>query len=188
MDRKPFTTREIAKFCHVTDRCVLIWIEEGKLKSYKTPGGHNRIKKENFLRFLKVHNMPIPEEVKGSIQSKKILIVDDDRNMVSAIRRILVLTKKYEVAAAYDGFEAGRKLLEFCPDLVLLDIRMPGIDGYEVARSIKQILKGEDIKIIAVSAYFGKEGKEKILSIGADACLDKPFSNENLLQEIERVI
>jgi excisionase family DNA binding protein len=188
MLEKPLTTGEIAEFCHVTYRCVLMWIEEGKIKSYKTPGGHNRVCGEDFLGFLKDHNMPVPEELRGIVRKKKILIVDDDDNVIRSVQRVLKMEKGYEVETAVDGFDAGRKIVEFDPDMVLLDIRMPGMDGYEVARRIKQMPEGAKIKIIAISAYFKEEGRQTILSIGADACMDKPFNNEQLVEKIRDIL
>ncbi len=188
MEPTPLTTSQIAAYCHVTPRSVNKWIEEGKIKSYATPGGHYRVHPDDFLSFLKKYNMPLPPEMQGVVVLKRILIVDDEKNLVNATKRTLKMAGKYEVDAACDGFDAGRKLLAFKPDLVILDIRMPGMDGYEVAKRIKESPEGGRVKIIAVSAFFEEEGKEKILSFGADACLDKPFEEEVLLQKIEEIL
>jgi excisionase family DNA binding protein len=188
MEQKPLTTGEIAKLCHVSLRTALIWVEEGKLKAYQTPGGHNRIRTEDFISFLKKFNMPIPAAFSGMDVKKKILVVDDDKNFANSIKRILRAEKRFEIETAFDGFDAGAKLLEFKPDLVVLDIRMPGLDGYEVARRIKQSREGERIRMIAMSAYFKEDGKKKILDIGADACLDKPFENGELLEKINELV
>jgi excisionase family DNA binding protein len=188
MERKPLTTGEIAKLCHVSLRTALIWVEEGKLKAYQTPGGHHRIHIEDFLSFLKEFNMPVPASFLGEVVKKKVLVVDDDKNFVNAIKRILYIEKRFDIETAFDGFDAGAKLLEFQPDLVLLDIRMPGLDGYEVAKRIKQSREGERIRLIAMSAYFKEDGKEKIIAIGADACLDKPFENGELIKKINELV
>lgn len=185
---KPFTTGKIAGLCHVTYRCVLKWIEGGKLNSYRTPGGHNRVRKKDFLHFLKKYNMPVPDELDVAAYKKRVLIVDDDRNMVESVKDILGMQNKYEVDTAYDGFDAGRKFFIFKPDFLILDIRMPGLDGYDVARKVKQSPKGNKIKIIAISGYFKQEKKEKILSMGVDACISKPFKPEKLLQKIEELL
>ena len=104
MSKKPFTTFEIAKYCHVTHRAVLKWVSAGKLKSYKTPGGHNRVHQEDFVEFLKEYDMPIPEELGALLRKKKrILIVDDDRTIVSLIRKLISDHGDYEIEEAYAG-------------------------------------------------------------------------------------
>jgi len=183
---KPYTPAEIAKICHVSHRTVLVWIEEGKLSVYKTPGGHNRIKRPDFIEFLKKHKMPIPIGEGFHGPRKRILIFDDDKNMVNAIVRVIKRENIYDIEVASDGFDAGRKLLEFMPDMVILDIRMPGIDGYAVTKRIKLIPHDKHVKIIAISAFFEEEGKAKIMSYGAAACLDKPVENEELLKLIKK--
>ena len=189
MNKKPLTTGRVAEYCHVTYRTVLKWIEKGKLQSYQTPGGHHRVQVEDFLRFLKKHNMPIPSMETGPVtQRKKILIVDDNKSMVNSIKRILKIEDRYQIDAAFNGFEAGGKLLEFHPHLVVLDIRMPGMDGYEVIKKIKGTTEGKRIKIIAISAYFKEGDRKKTLLAGADVCLDKPFRPKRLLQEVNKLL
>ena len=98
MNKRPLTTGKAAEYCHVTYRTVLKWIEKGKLQSYRTPGGHHRVQTEDFLRFLKKHNMPIPStETDRVIQRKRILIVDDNKNMVNSIKRVLRAEKRYQI-------------------------------------------------------------------------------------------
>lgn len=186
--RESFTTGRVAELCNVTYRSVLKWIEEGKLRSYRTPGGHNRVEKEDFLSFLTKFNLPVPEVIGGDMRRKRILIVDDDKNMVESLKEILQIEDAYEIDVACDGFDAGRKLLKFRPELLILDIRMPGMDGYEVAQRIKRFSEIKDVKIIAVSAYFEEEGKNRILSMGADVCIDKPFDPAALLKKIRDLL
>jgi len=188
MNKGLLTTSDVAKYCQVTYRAVLKWISSGKLKSFRTPGRHNRIKTEDFIKFLHNHQMPLPQELMGSSYKKKILIVDDDRNMVLSIKRLLDLQNTYDVDFAFNGFDAGRKIIDFIPDLVILDIRMPGMDGHEVARYIRYSEKAKHTKILAISAYFEQEGKENVISEGVDICMDKPFDNDILLANIRRLL
>ncbi|MBF0384996.1 MAG: response regulator [Candidatus Omnitrophica bacterium] len=188
MEDRPLTTGEIAKYCHVSHRAVLKWVTSGKLKSFRTPGNHNRVSLKEFLDFLKQYNMPIPSKFKDFSGQRKVLIVDDDKNMANSIKRLLVQENQYIIDIAYDGFDAGRKIVWMRPDLVVLDIRMPGLDGYEVARRIKESEGGKDIKIIAISAFFDQDGKEKIKQIGADYCLDKPFNQQALIDKIKELV
>lgn len=191
MNKDVLTTYDIAKYCKVSPRTVVQWISKGMINAYRTPGNHSRVKVVDFLSFLKKYDMPVSKDLEifqQRDQKKKILIVDDDRNMALSIKRILVLEGKYQLELAFDGFDAGRKVFEFKPDLVILDIRMPGMNGYEVAKRIKEMPDLQNTKIIAISAFFEEDGKDRILSLGADACLDKPYSQEVLLAAIDEVM
>ncbi len=191
MKKKTLTSYDIAKYCDIAPRTAVQWISEGKIKAYRTPGNHFRVTIENFLEFLDKYNIPVPMELESKElerRKKRILIVDDDKNMALTIERTLKIKGRYELDLAMDGFDAGRKIVEFKPDLVILDIRMPGMDGYAVAKRIKAMPELSHTKIIAISAFFEQEGKEKILSLGADICLDKPFDKEKLLHEIKHLL
>ena len=93
--KRPLTTGQIAKYCHVTHRGALKWVESGKLRAYRTPGKHSRVRIDDFLHFLKEYNMPIPVELETPVTLKKVLIVDDDHGIVQS------LTK---------GFDAGEQV------------------------------------------------------------------------------
>lgn len=191
MKKKVLTTSDIALYCAVSPRTAVQWISEGKIKAYRTPGNHSRVSLEDFLQFLKKYNMPVPKEflsMDSEDRKKRILIVDDDKDMALTIERTLKLERKYDIDMAFDGFDAGRKVMEFKPDLVILDIRMPGMDGYVVTKNIRSIPELLNTKIIAISAFFEEEGREKILSLGANVCLDKPFNKEDLLNSVVKLI
>lgn len=187
MEKQPLTTGQIAQHCHVTLRAVLKWITSGKLKAYRTPGNHSRVSVDDFLAFLKRYHMPIPPEMEAS-ELKKILVVDDDHGVVQAIQRVLFNEGKYRVETALDGFSAGKKLAEFHPDLMILDIRMPGMDGYEVCRHVRQTYSDEQVKILAVSGLVEDAELKKILQLGANDYLTKPFGNEALLSKITALL
>ncbi|MBF0594035.1 MAG: response regulator [Candidatus Omnitrophica bacterium] len=185
---KPLTTGEIADFCHIHLRTVLQWIHDGKLKAYRTPGNHSRVQVADFIDFLKQYNMPIPDSLLVRGNTRKVLIVDDDANMVSSLKRLLKKDQQFEVDVAYDGFEAGIKLLLFKPDILILDMRMPGMNGYEVAQKVKRSPNCAHTSIIGVSAYFEDADKKKLLDIGVDACIDKPFNSEVLLDQVHALL
>ncbi|MEI8011818.1 MAG: response regulator [Candidatus Omnitrophota bacterium] len=185
---RPLTTGEVADLCHVHLRTALQWIHDGKLKAYRTPGNHSRIKVEDFIGFLKLYNMPIPETLSVRGDARKVLIVDDDANMVSSVRRLFKKEPHFEIEAANDGFEAGIKLLLFKPDLVILDMKMPGMNGFEVAQKIKRSANCEHTKIIGVSAFFEEVDKERLREIGVDCCFDKPFNPEELIEKAKVIL
>jgi two-component system, OmpR family, response regulator VicR len=189
MEHKPLTTGEVAQYCHVTHRAVLKWVASGKLKAYRTPGNHSRVKHEDFMVFLKTYNMPVPEafEIKGTL--KKILIIDDDRGIVHSLQRALVMENKYEIQTAFDGFTGGQKFAEFKPDLVILDIYMPGLeDGFKVCSHIRAEEANKNVKILIISGVSEETEIKKIMKLGANDYLIKPFSNQALHDKIKLML
>jgi len=184
---KPLTAGKIANYCSVSHQAVLRWVRSNKLKTYRTPGKHIRIEVKDFLDFLKKYGMPVPIELSGKKQKKRILIVDGDRT-VQSLQQLLVKDEMYDVAVAQDGFIAGQKFCEFKPDLVILDIRISGLDGYELCSRIRNNLNDKDVKIIAISGEVGQEGFDRILKLGADDFLSKPFDNETLELKIKKLL
>jgi excisionase family DNA binding protein len=182
MYKEVLTTYEIAKYCHVTPRTVIQWVNEGKLKAFRTPGNHSRINMGDFLDFLRRYNMPIPSDLTDKNYSgrKRVLIVDDEKGVVDAIQRFLRIEKIYDLEAAFDGFEAGHKFADFKPDLIILDIRMPGLDGYQVCSRIRSDERNRNVKILLISGGFEEKEISRIQELGADDYLAKPFSNEEL--------
>ncbi len=191
MQKTSLTTRQIAEYCQVTQRTAVQWINDGKLKFFRTLGQHIRVNRADFLEFLKVHQMPIPEELTASVETngkKKILIVDDDKGMVDAIQRLLKRENKYDLEVAYDGFEAGQKFITHKPDLVILDIRMPRVDGYKLCSAIRNNPENKNVKILVISGLMGVKDKDKIMKLGADDYLPKPFDNKELKIKIASLL
>lgn len=115
---------------------------------------------------------------------KKILVIDDEPLMCRLIRSIFV-QEGAEVETALDGSEGLQKFSETQPDLVLLDIMLPGIDGWEVCR---QIRKQSDVPIVMLSALNRQEDIVRGLDSGADDYVTKPFSHDVLLARAESAI
>lgn len=187
-NERPLTTGDIAKYCHVTQVGALKWIKSGKLKAYSTPGGHYRILRNDFRNFLKQYNMPLDESYfSGGI--KKILVVDDESTIVELIIRTLKGDNaNYAFASASDGYEAGLQVASFKPDLVILDIVMPKLDGFEVCRRIKSNPDTQHVKVLGITAFAENGAIEKLLSCGADSCLSKPLHIEKLKSHVRSLV
>lgn len=185
-ERKPYTTGEIAAFCHVTINAVKKWIASGKLMAFRTPGGHFRVNREDFLLFIEKYKLEIKDEMFPD--RKKVLIIDDEEDVITYIKGALeALNMGYIVETAGDGYEALIKVGDFKPELLVLDIRMPKIDGFEVCRRIKGDKSTRDIKILAVTAY-GKDDIDRILQCGADYCLPKPIRLKEFQKNVQRLL
>jgi len=116
-----------------------------------------------------------------SRESLRILVVDDDPAMVGAITA-LVGTEGHQVVTAYDGLTAVRRWREELPDLVLLDLAMPGPDGFTVTQQLRA--EGAEMPIIVVSGERAEAAKVRALDLGADDYLVKPFGKQELLARI----
>ncbi|MFP4086465.1 MAG: response regulator [Desulfobacteraceae bacterium] len=183
-----FTVYKASQYCNVSSKTIINWIESGHINAYKTVGGHRRIKRSDLETFMKKQGIPIPDEEPGEGR-KRILVVDDDPIIVETIVQALEEDEHdYEVVSAADGFEAGLQVNHFKPHLLILDIMMPDIKGYEVCQKIKGDPETRDIKIIVLSAYLDEEKFKKMKEYGADVCFSKPLPLPQLKEEIARLL
>ena len=180
------TVFQASKHCNVSPKTIINWIEAGHINAYKTVGGHRRIKKSDLEDFMRKQGIPVPEKEIVS-ERKRILIVDDDPIIVETIVQALEEEEyDYEIVSASDGFEAGLQVNHFKPHLLILDIMMPDIKGYEVCRRIKTNEETKDTKIIVLSAYLDDEKFKKMKEYGADLCFSKPLPLPQLREEVAK--
>ena len=178
-----YTTHEVSHLLHVNPRSVINWIEQSLLPSYRTPGGHRRIRRDDLLAFLRKHQIPTPESlVEGKFS---VLIVDDEQEIVEIMKVFLQRQGGYQIATASDGITALIEVGRAKPDLMILDIMIPGVDGIEVCRRIKADSNNRTV-IIAVSG--NSEHENRILQSGADAFMTKPIDLEKLHTEAKRLL
>ena len=178
-----YTTHEVSRLLHVNPRSVINWIEQNLLPSYRTPGGHRRIRREDLLAFLRKHQIPTPASL---VEDKfSVLIVDDEEEIVSIAKAYFQGQGGYEISSASDGITALIEVGRIKPDLLILDIRIPGVDGVEVCRRIKAD-PGNKTAIIAISGVADTE--RNILQAGADAFMAKPVDLEKLHTEARRLL
>ena len=183
---KTLTTGDIAKMCDVNLRTVIRWIDRGALKGFKLPGrGNNRVRIEDFLVFLKEHDMPVPAEL-ADVHNNRVLIIDDEAAVARSISRVLRMAG-YDTETAVDGFKGGSMLVKYQPALITLDLRMPGINGYDVLKFIRSTPETSAIKVVIVSAL-DQQSLQRALDEGADAALSKPFDNQELTDVIGRLL
>lgn len=177
-----------SKYCKVSSKTIINWIESGHIKAYKTVGGHRRIKKSDLEAFMREQGIPLPEKTEET-EEKKILVVDDDLIIVESIVQALEEDEfDYEVISASDGFEAGLQVNHFRPDLLILDIMMPDIKGFEVCKKIKESPESQHIKIIVLSAYLDEEKFKQMTEHGADVCFSKPLPLPKLKEEVAKLL
>jgi two-component system OmpR family response regulator len=180
---KVFSALEVANLCGVVNQTAINWIKQGHLAGFTTPGGQYRVYSEDLVKFLKKRNMKIPESLQDMAAQKALLIVDDDETINNLLKNLL--EKKFpqiSIYQAFDGFEAGRRLAEISPVIIILDIDLPGIDGYQLCRKIKEDRDMANPWVISIT---GLSVEEKNMSdIGSDAFFSKPFDFEQLVDVV----
>ena len=173
-----FSIPEAAKICGVSRATMWNWVKSGKVAAFVTPGGHHRIPSPEVDRLINGHGsgqvvrpqVVRPHGMRSKV--KRLLIVDDE----AAIRKLYTLHLSglgYDVLSAANGFEAGVMVSQRLPDLMLLDLFMEGMDGFEVCRTIRDDPDLRHIRILAISGVERARVQARILSEGADAFVDQ---------------
>lgn len=119
---------------------------------------------------------------------KKVLVIDDNPSIVELVRYAVCLYGNYEVVAAFDGEEGLRRFYEDYPDCVIIDVKMPRIDGYQLVRCLRGDATSADVPLIILSAMIREEDKVQGYLSGVDEYLTKPFKPAALGAALERVM
>lgn len=153
-----FSTHSAARFCRVTPMTIIRWIEEGRIRAYKTPGGHRRIMRGDLEDFCRRSGIPfLWEERVENAEVRRLLIVDDDRSTVEAILDAIFdeddesNQSSWEVEHTDNAFDAGRLVNSFRPDLVFVDVNLPGVDAAKMARSIRTDPATTNARVVAIT-------------------------------------
>ncbi|MDH3628289.1 MAG: response regulator [Acidobacteriota bacterium] len=188
--RRFFTTSEVAQYCAVTNDGVLKWIKSNKLRAFSTPGGHYRVSAEDFRAFLEKFDIPVDESFfRGTPKERTVLIVDDEPNIREIVHRLLKeLDADLKVEEAADGYEAGIKIGSLEPDLVIMDVMMPRVDGISLCKSIRENPRFSRVKVLAITAFPEQDNVKKMYDAGADLCLIKPLQFEHFRLEVIRLL
>jgi excisionase family DNA binding protein len=177
-DKGFLTPNEVASLLMVSPITVRQWAQKGLLEAQTTAGGHRRFAREVIEAFARERGIQLPQS------QQRLLIVDDNRELNAYLAALFgANVPELEISSAYDGFDAGRQVQARKPTVVLLDIMMPGIDGIEVCRSLKDDPDTSYIRVVAMTGYYTPELEKKILAAGARVLLKKPFSSEEVLRE-----
>jgi CheY-like chemotaxis protein len=190
---------ELAKLCYVMTSTIRHYTDMGLLKiAGYTAGGHRLYSKKDCLERIKkiqafsqrgLTLCEVKQELDGQSHVKKILIVDDDPDVVEFILE-LIKTRfpHFEVPTAMDGFSAAQLLYEFFPNLVILDIMLPGVNGFEICKKIRTDPKLSGTAVLAITGFETPEIQKKIESCGANDYLAKPMSVSVLCHKIEKLL
>lgn len=178
------TTGQVARLCGFSPSAVLQWINTKKLRAYSSPGGRHRIAPADLLEFLKVHGMHIPSELQREA-ANRILIVDDEDVVRRTFRTMLEQSPiNVQVEEASSGTEGCVKVASFRPHLLVLDVRMPGMDGEALCRYLRGEEEFADVKILVVTAFAEDETISRMMEAGADSWLPKPALRKDFLRAV----
>ncbi len=171
-----YSTTEAAQLLQVSVRTIQLWVEEGRLSAWKTPGGHRRIWSHSLDRMLAERGLEKPDFF-------DILIVDDDELLAQLYQaNLAALGSTVRIRIAVDGYEGLIRIGELTPHLLLTDILMPGMDGYRMLASLRNAELARPMQIIVNTSLSPEE-----LRAGGDlptGCfvLHKPVAIEKLLR------
>jgi excisionase family DNA binding protein len=181
-----FTTGEAAKICKVSQQTIIRCFDSGQLRGFRVPGSRfRRIPREALYRFMKENNIPTDALESGR---RRILVVDDDQAVVDLISEVLASDNRFEFKVVNNGFGAGMLANEYHPDLIILDVMLPDINGQVVCELIRQDPAMADIKIICISGMVEEEKIAELKAAGADDFLHKPLDIDELMRRICRLL
>ncbi len=176
------TTHDVAAIVGVHPFTVAKWIDKGYLKAWRTAGGHRRVKTEDLRAYLLANNRPVPKELGEGATKIRLLVIDDERIALNAIARSFKpFAAEVELTVTDSPVDALLLLMDLKPDGVLIDINMPGLDGYEVCRRASQYPSLGNTVLVAMTALHRPDVVKTALAAGAVACLAKPFNAQDVL-------
>jgi excisionase family DNA binding protein len=177
-----FTTGEAAKICKVSQQTIIRCFDNGQLKGFRVPGSRfRRIPREALYKFMKENGIPTDALESGK---RKVLLVDDDAELVELMNKVLEEDGRFEVRIATNGFDAGMMVKEYRPDLIVLDVMLPDINGREVCHRVRSDNTLEDVRILCISGMIEEDKVQELKLSGADDFLHKPFDIEELIDRM----
>ena len=177
-----FTTGEAAKICKVSQQTIIRCFDSGQLKGFRVPGSRfRRIPRNELYNFMRDNGIPTDALESGK---RKLLVVDDDVELSELLRDSFLRDGRFEVKVANNGFDAGMMVKEFLPDIVILDIMLPDINGKEVCQRIRGDNTLESVKVICISGMIEQDKVADLRAAGADDFMQKPFTVEKLLDRV----
>ncbi len=177
-----FTTGEAAKICKVSQQTIIRCFDNGQLKGFRVPGSRfRRIPREQLYKFMKDNGIPTDALESGK---RKVLLVDDDTELVDIILTYLNEDGRFEVRVAQNGFDAGMMVKEYHPDLIVLDVMLPDINGKEVCQRVRADASLEDVRILCMSGMVEEDKIQELKLAGADDFIHKPFEVDRLIERM----
>ncbi len=181
-----FSALEVARICGVVNQTAINWIRGGHLKAFTTPGGQFRVYREDLIAFMNSRDMHVPEELTAySVPRHSILVVDDDRALNTVVSKFLIKHfDTFDIYQAFDGFEAGVLVNEKKPELILLDLDLPGIDGFSLCEKITTSPEFGNPAIYIITGLTDDGVEDRVKKLGASEFFRKPLDMPRIAASI----
>ncbi len=184
IEKEVLTTGEVAKICNVAPRTVSKWFDSGTLGGYRIPGSKDRrIPVSELVKFMRAHNIPMDALESGRT---RVLIVDDEKDVVDVLKRVLTEQTSYEVRTATNGFEAGVEAERFKPHVLLMDVHLGDQDPKDLLKFVRASENLQITRVIAMSGRLTDGQAHSLRSQGYQGFLRKPFQVRQVVESIEQ--
>lgn len=187
IDKQVFTTGEAAEVCKVSQQTIIRCFDSGRLHGFRVPGSRfRRIPRDELIKFMRDNGIPTDEF--ATTGKQRILVVDDDPNIVELFVDLLGDDPRFEIKTAMTGYDAGIATEQFKPDLIILDYMLPDINGNIVCKTIRENGELVNTRIIIVSGVVNQDEVHDLLKAGADEFIKKPFDIEKLMGRVTALL
>jgi excisionase family DNA binding protein len=184
--KQVFTTGEVAQICKVSQQTVIRCFDSGRLQGFRVPGSRfRRIPRDALVAFMKGNQIPMDQLESGK---KRVLVVDDDEAIVEMFNELLERDGRFEVRTASTGYDAGIHTEQFRPDILLLDYKLPDINGTAVCRTIRSNPAYKHMQIIVISGVADPDEVAELKAAGADEFIRKPFDINAIINRIADLV
>ncbi len=181
-----FTTGEAAKICKVSQQTIIRCFDSGQLKGFRVPGSRfRRIPREQLYSFMRDNGIPTDALESGR---RKALVVDDDVELVELISDVLEADGRFEIRVANNGFDAGMMVKEYKPDILILDVMLPDINGRDVCERVRSDSTLDDVQIVCISGMVEADKIDDLKKAGANDFVQKPFEVEDLIERVCKLL
>lgn len=168
-------TNDAALYLGVSRSSLTNWAKQGLITGGLTPGGHYRFTVAELARFAVARGLHLDRKPIAAVRDQvRLLVIDDDPAFREFVKDALDVFSPYELREAADGMQGALLIGTWHPELVIVDLRMPNMNGVEFCRMLKANPETATVRIIIASAYLSPEVRAEITELGVDVILEKP--------------
>jgi excisionase family DNA binding protein len=182
------TTFQASRALGVSLATIVNWIDAGRIPAHRTPGGHRRIALDDLVRFARAWQLPLPPDLApAELTRPRVLVVDGDEDHLDTVRTMLEIEERYEVEVARSGFLLGLAVARFRPDVLILELGLPGVDGQEVLERLRTERAGRAVPVIACVSWADESARRRVAR-DFQGVLEKPVDLDRLLATVSAAL